>query len=72
MILRKEEILGIIKENRDKIELFGVKRIGMFGSAARDEINEKSDIDLVVEFKRRKATFKNVCGLVDFLEIFCF
>ena len=29
---------------------YGVKRIGLFGSYARDASTEKSDIDLVVEF----------------------
>ncbi|MCL0052309.1 nucleotidyltransferase domain-containing protein [Peptococcaceae bacterium] len=45
----------------------GLKELGIFGSAVRDELKEKSDIDIVVEFERGKATFK-ICGLVDFLE----
>jgi len=68
MTLTKEEILRRIRENREKIRSFGVKRIGIFGSVARGEVAEKSDVDVVVEFERGKATFKNVCGLVDFLE----
>jgi len=66
--MNKEEILNKIKENKDKIKSFGIKKIGIFGSAVRDEMNEKSDIDIVVEFEKGKATFKNVCGVVDFLE----
>lgn len=34
----------------------------------RGELREDSDIDFVVEFERGKATFKNVAGLIDFLE----
>ncbi|HDN83623.1 MAG TPA: nucleotidyltransferase [Candidatus Altiarchaeales archaeon] len=68
MNLTKEEILRKIRENMGEIKKFGVKRIGIFGSTARNEITEKSDIDFVVEFERGKATFKNVCSLVDFLE----
>jgi len=68
MKLTKEEILRRIKENMEKIKSFGVKKIGIFGSAARNEITEKSDVDFVVEFERGKATFKNVCGLIDLLE----
>ena len=68
MMLAKEEILRRIRENREKIRSFGVKRIGIFGSVVRGEVAEKSDVDVVVEFERGKATFKNVCGLVDFLE----
>ena len=66
--MRKNEILRVLRENKGKIKAFGVKRIGIFGSFARDEATEKSDIDVVVEFEKGKATFKNVCGLVDFLE----
>ena len=66
--MKKEEILRRIRENREKIRSFGVRRIGIFGSAVREEMTEKSDIDVVVEFEKGKATFKNVCGLVDFLE----
>ena len=64
----KEEILNKLRENKEKMKEFGVKRIGIFGSYAKDMAGEKSDIDIIVEFERGKATFKNVCGLIDFLE----
>lgn len=67
-MMTKEEILRKLRKNKNKIEGFGVKRIGIFGSFVRGEAKEKSDIDVVVEFERGKATFKNVAGLVDFLE----
>ena len=66
--MRKKEVEKLIKENMEEIRRFGVKRIGIFGSVVRDEATEKSDVDLVVEFERGKATFKNVGGLVKFLE----
>ncbi|MGC9007027.1 MAG: nucleotidyltransferase family protein, partial [Sulfurihydrogenibium sp.] len=44
------------------------KRIGIFGSVVKGKVKEKNDIDFVVEFGKGKATFKNVCGLIDFLE----
>ena len=31
-------------------------------------MNKDSDVDVVAEFERGKVTFRNVCGLVDFLE----
>jgi len=31
---------------------FGVKTLGVFGSFARDEANQNSDLDLLVEFER--------------------
>ncbi len=68
MKLSKNEVIKLLRENMDEIKKFGVKRIGIFGSVARDEANEKSDIDLVVEFEEGKATFKNFGGLIEFLE----
>jgi len=44
------------KGKQGKIKSFGVKRIGVFGSAVREEMTEKSDIDVVVEFEKGKAT----------------
>ena len=51
MVLTREEVLKKLRENQNKIRSFGVKRIGVFGSAARGDANEKSDIDFVVDFE---------------------
>ncbi len=66
--MNKEETMKKLQENIYKIKCFGVKKIGIFGSVVRGEAKEESDIDFVVEFEKGKATFKNVCGLIDFLE----
>jgi len=51
------QTLGEIKENltalKSKLsEDFAVERIGVFGSFARNEQNDDSDIDIIVEFSR--------------------
>ena len=66
--MRKQEIIEILHKNMDTLKAFGVKRIGIFGSAARDELREDSDIDIVVEFEKGKATFENFGGLIEFME----
>ena len=40
-----DSIINYLKKNQ-------VKEIGLFGSFARNEIKESSDIDLLVEYKR--------------------
>ena len=67
-MLTSEEVLRKIKENRDKIKRFGVKRIGLFGSYIRGEQKAESDIDVVVEFEEGKATFDNFLNLAEYLE----
>jgi len=48
--LRREEILKALRESRPLLDTFGVARLSLFGSFARDEGREDSDIDLLVEF----------------------
>ena len=64
----RQEIIKILKLHRKDIEKFGAKIVGIFGSFARDEGSERSDVDIVVEFERGKGTFKNFGGLVEYLE----
>ena len=49
---RKEILNKIIKFFNLKKDEFGIIRIGVFGSVARDEITESSDVDVVVELGR--------------------
>ncbi len=66
--MTREEILQKLRESRDKLRQFGVKRIGIFGSAVRDELREDGDIDVIVEFEEGKKNFDNFIELAFFLE----
>jgi uncharacterized protein len=61
-----EQILKIIEAHREEIKGFGVRRLGLFGSAARGEASEGSDLDFLVELG--KKTFDNYMDLKEFLE----
>lgn len=60
------EILDKLEENRETIRGLSVRRLGIFGSYARGEQSEASDMDFLVEFER--ATFDNYFDLKFFLE----
>ena len=47
---------------------FGVKRIGIFGSFARGEEREESDLDVLVVFEEGQKTFDNYMDLKFYLE----
>lgn len=48
--MRRDEALAALKSQREIIQTkFGVTRLGIFGSVARDEASELSDLDVVVE-----------------------
>ena len=64
----KQTILQFIRQNREHIRSFGVARIGLFGSFARNEQRPDSDIDLLVEYDTGQASFKNLMHLAFFFE----
>ena len=66
--MRRDEVIKLLRENMERIRKFGVKRIGIFGSAARDELGEDSDIDIIIEFEENRGGFKDFAGVVEFLE----
>ena len=61
-------ILQKIQNNKDKIEEYGIKNIGLFGSYTTNEQSEDSDVDILVEFEQGKKTFDNYMDLKFFLE----
>lgn len=50
--LTRETVLRELKNHLSQFgRLYGVTKIGVFGSAARDELRPNSDIDVVVEMR---------------------
>ena len=62
----QNEILKMISEHRDEINRFGVRRLGLFGSAVRGEATQESDLDFLVEFETK--SFDAYMDLKFFLE----
>lgn len=61
-------VLKLLSEHSKEVrERFGAKRLALFGSAARNELREDSDIDVLVEFEG-PATFDGYFNLKDYLE----
>ena len=52
-ILNFDRIMMILNEHKEELkEKFGIREIGIFGSFARGEQREKSDVDVLVEFEK--------------------
>ena len=66
-MINRKEIIRKIEENRKTIKSFGVSEIILIGSYARDEADEDSDIDFVVEFEPRRGLFDDYVHLTQFL-----
>lgn len=66
--MNRAMILDLLNQHRDELlKRFGAKHLALFGSAARDELREDSDIDVLVEFEG-PATFDGYVGLQTYLE----
>ncbi len=48
--MKRDDILAILREfKRDYAEKYGILEIGVFGSTARDEASEDSDVDICIK-----------------------
>ncbi len=65
-MLGAEQILELVRTNRADLRRLGVRRLGLFGSAARGEATEASDLDFLVEFERK--TFDAYMDVKELLE----
>ena len=67
--LNREEVLKKLKELKPLLrQKFGVVEIGLFGSVARGDNTEKSDLDLLIKVKREKFSLIDFVSLKNFLE----
>jgi len=49
-MLTREDILTILRDNKERFaKKYGVTKLGLFGSFARNEATEESDVDVCVE-----------------------
>ena len=68
MIERKKDLFALLAKHQEQMKKFGVKRWGVFGSFARDQQSDRSDVDILVEFEQGKKSFDNFMHLAFFLE----
>lgn len=57
--MKRETILRILREKKEELaQRYGIEEIALFGSRARNDATEESDIDLVIIRSRSKDYFK--------------
>jgi len=57
-----------IQPVRNRLRSAGVRRLGIFGSVARGEAGEESDVDVLVRFHPEARTLDNLLTVADTLE----
>jgi predicted nucleotidyltransferase len=69
MVRDRNDIIILLKAHKDELaQSFGVVSIGLFGSYARGEAREDSDIDIAIELPPDKKSLSNFLGIRRYLE----
>lgn len=58
--MQRDEVITRLAGARPLLDQFGVKGLYLFGSVARNEAGDESDIDLLVEFEQPVSLFEFV------------
>lgn len=67
--MQRDHVLSQLGTRSPEIaERFGIIRLAIFGSIARDEFSDGSDLDVLIEFQDGQATLENYMELKFFLE----
>lgn len=64
VVIKREEALRILAAHQAKLRAMGMEQISVFGSVARNEAGESSDIDILIEFTPGARI-----GMFEFLDI---
>lgn len=60
----KRQVISKLREHRDELTAAGIVHLRVFGSVARGEANDSSDVDLIAEFDNKKnLTLLDMVGL---------
>jgi len=65
----RDEVIAKLRTNADAFRRFGVTRLYLYGSAARNEAGDSSDIDLFADVDYARFGFVPYMELRDFLKI---
>src|SRR5215470_13663663 len=59
--------LALIEAHTAELRTLGVQRIGVFGSFAKGEATEESDVDVYLEFVKGRKTYDNFFAIYELL-----
>jgi predicted nucleotidyltransferase len=66
-VITREAVLECLAVHRSELEKMGVKSLRLFGSVARNEATENSDLDFLVDFSETPTLFELI-AVQHFLE----
>jgi len=63
--MKRDEAIACLKQHEPELKQLGVERLFLFGSVARDEAREDSDVDLFFDYQKGSL---DLFGLMDIKE----
>jgi uncharacterized protein len=67
VLLRSQTVIATLQSHRQEILRHGVRQLSLFGSVLRDEAQNGSDVDLLVEFASGQKTIDHLLDLHELL-----
>lgn len=61
--MQRDEVIAKLKQHEADLQRLGVEHLYLFGSTARDEAHEDSDVDLFFDYERGKL------GLFELMDV---
>jgi uncharacterized protein len=63
--MQRDDALRLLRERREQLHAFGVGQLFLYGSVARNEAREDSDVNLLVEPSNQKFSIFDLVRLRD-------
>jgi predicted nucleotidyltransferase len=68
VVRTKDEVVTRVRASEPILRAFGVRKLSLFGSFARDTADASSDVDVLIEFAPGRKTFDNFVRIAFVLE----
>ena len=66
--MKRDDAIRLLKEHEPELRALGVSALALFGSTARNEATEASDVDLLVDLEEgRRITLFDLSGIKFFV-----
>ena len=61
--IKREDVIAAVRQHEADLRRLGVESLYLFGSTARDEARQDSDVDLFFDYKKGKLGLLEVIGI---------
>ncbi len=67
--MNRDQALQILNDIFPQLQTYGVRDVALFGSVARNDAGDSSDIDILIDFEPEAESFDNLMNVADLLDM---